>query len=227
MSAIGHLAGNIAHELNNPLTGIRSLCQVLLQNQSQQGQVYSDLKEVEMAAARSQKIITNLLNFSKGADRDELKVVSLNELVETTLPLLKSVTSVHQREIHFTLEKTLVKVDPHLTQQVIFNLINNACQAMKEPGRLEIQTSIEGDWVQFTVSDSGPGIPLGLGKTIFDPFVTTKSETGGTGLGLSMSQRVIHQFGGELAYDKDVSCGAKFWFKLPQFNGEENENTHS
>lgn len=217
MSAVGHLAGNIAHELNNPLTGIRSLCQVLIEeNKDGDAQVLEDLKEVEEAANRSQKIINNLLSFSQTAVDSEMKLVDLNQLLKSTLPLLKSVTSEYAQHIELSEENLPVLVEPHLTQQVIFNLINNACQAMgNQPGDLRVTTRKSHDRAEFSVTDTGPGVSENLGSGVFDPFVTTKSEAGGTGLGLSMSQTVIRKMGGDIGFDSKAGAGATFWFWLP------------
>lgn len=220
MSAMGHLAGNIAHELNNPLTGIRSLCQILISDTQQKEEVLNDLKEVESAAERSQKIITNLLNFARGAEQSEKEVVSLNNLIEKTLPLLKSVTSAHQRIFSLESKNELVQLEPHLTQQVIFNLINNACQSMEEPGELRVATKVISNKIRFLVEDTGPGIPEDIQNSIFDPFFTTKSGRGGTGLGLSMSQSVIESFGGHIKFETHSGKGTKFWFDLPIYREE-------
>jgi FixJ family two-component response regulator len=138
MAAIGSLAGNIAHELNNPLTGIRSLAQVLLAEVPDDGTLKEDIREVEKAAERSQKIIENLLDFSKGDTGHKNVEISLNEIVNRTLPMLKTAMREHRSEVVLTEESVQVKVEPHLMQQVVFNLVNNACQAIAEIGSIAI-----------------------------------------------------------------------------------------
>ncbi|HWU43451.1 MAG TPA: histidine kinase dimerization/phospho-acceptor domain-containing protein, partial [Bdellovibrio sp.] len=120
MGAIGMLAGNIAHELNNPLTGLRSLSQVLLQEAAPQSHLYSDLLEIEKASARSQRIIKNLLDFSKGEDQPA-EFISMDEIVQRTLPMLKSALRTHRLEVDLQTAEKTVYVEPHLIQQVVFN----------------------------------------------------------------------------------------------------------
>jgi two-component system NtrC family sensor kinase len=215
MSAIGHLAGHIAHELNNPLTGIRSLAQILLQETEATAQVHSDLKEVEKAAQRCQSIINNLLEFSRGGLSHKTERLNLNELVERTLPLLKSVLGRLESEIDLADAPLVVKVEPHLMQQVIFNLVNNACQAIDGKGRVEVKTRKLGGAAVLEVRDSGHGIPEHLSEMIFEPFFTTKLEGEGTGLGLSLSRDFIRQFGGEIICESKPGEGAVFRVTLP------------
>lgn len=223
MAAIGLLAGNIAHELNNPLTGIRSLAQVLLTELPDGGTLKDDIREVEKAAERSQKIIENLLDFSKGETDRKEQAVSLNEIVRRTLPMLKTAMREHRSEIILCEEGDVgaeVRVEPHLMQQVVFNLVNNACQAMKDPGTISIETEIEKDgvgkrWFALHVVDTGSGIPPEIIESIFEPFFTTKEKGQGTGLGLSMSQSVVQKFGGEIRVSSKVGQGSHFTVRLP------------
>ena len=249
MAAIGLLAGNIAHELNNPLTGIRSLAQVLLheiprETSPQSGATQStqtgasqstqsgatasstlreDIAEVERAAERSQKIIENLLDFSKGdlELKGKEQLISLNEIVNRTLPMLKTAMHEHRSEVVLCDDEgARVRVEPHLMQQVVFNLVNNGCQAMKDAGTLSIETRIESEagnkkWYDLTVADTGSGIPTEIIESIFEPFFTTKEEGQGTGLGLSMSQSIIQRFGGEIRVQSEVGKGAQFQVRLP------------
>lgn len=212
MGAIGLLAGNIAHELNNPLTGLRSLSQVLLVEAEENSTLKSDLIEIEKATARSQKIIKNLLDFSKGEDQP-LESVSLDEIVERTLPMLKSAMRNHRLQVDLQAGAKRVYVEFNLLQQVVFNLVNNACQAMKDSGTLTIRTYLQGQRAYLEVQDTGPGIPHDIQSRIFEPFFTTKKEGLGTGLGLSMSRAVIERFGGEISL-KDVSEGSCFVIAL-------------
>jgi two-component system, NtrC family, sensor kinase len=220
MAAVGLLAGNIAHELNNPLTGIRSLAQVLMAEVPKNGTLHDDILEVEKAAERSQKIIENLLGFSKGESDQKQVLVSLNEIVRRTLPMLKTAMREHRSEILLAPEEPMVKVEPHLMQQVVFNLVNNACQAMADAGVISIETSNNQDeegksWSIVQVTDTGSGIPADIIESIFEPFFTTKEKGQGTGLGLSMSQSVIQNFGGEIRVTSKVGEGTRFSVRLP------------
>lgn len=213
MSAVGQLAGHIAHELNNPLTGIRSMAQVLLTETS--GQVHTDLNEVESAAGRCQAIINNLLEFSKGGLDHKVQVIDLNDVVRRTLPFLKSAIGRFNNDIELSEQELAVKVESHLMQQVIFNLVNNACQAMKEKGLLTVKTYAAEGLAFLEVTDSGSGIPQDLQERIFEPFFTTKAEGEGTGLGLSLSRDFVRQFGGEIEFESKAGQGSSFRVQLP------------
>jgi signal transduction histidine kinase len=217
MSAIGQLAGHIAHELNNPLTGIRSLTQVLLGEMAGEGraQVHQDLTEVERAAARCQGIINNLLEFSSGGIDRKTRIMDLNEIARRTLPFLKSATGKFRSDIRLSDDELPVKVEPHLMQQVIFNLVNNACQAMQSGGEIGVLTRVSPPWAILEVKDTGPGVAAEVREHIFEPFFTTKAEGEGTGLGLSLSRDFVRQFGGDLECESDPGAGSLFRVRLP------------
>jgi two-component system NtrC family sensor kinase len=219
MEAMGLLAGNIAHELNNPLTGLRSLSQVLMQDYQESPQIHQDLSEIEKATARSQKIIKNLLEFSQGGNH-ELKTISVRELVERTLPMLKTALRMHRLKLDLFQGDDVIEVEPHLFQQVIFNLVNNACQAMKETGTVFLSTFLEGNQsLIFQVQDEGPGVPESMKDQIFEPFFTTKQEGLGTGLGLSISKKIIESLGGKIEVFSGVTRGAVFKVTLQRGAG--------
>jgi two-component system, NtrC family, sensor kinase len=215
MAALGLLAGNIAHELNNPLTGIRSLAQILMKEIGSQHVVYSDLKEIEQAAQRSELIIKNLLDFSS-LHESRKEEVSLHSIVEKTLPFLKTTMRYHQSHIDLAKEDDFVDVEPQLLQQVIFNLVNNACQAMGDEGVLTLSSYVDSKHVFFSVKDTGPGIPQEIREAIFAPFFTTKEEGQGTGLGLSMSRSIVEKFGGQLYLNESCTEGSEFIIRLPK-----------
>lgn len=214
MSAIGLLAGNIAHELNNPLTGLRSLAQVLALQVPQDGTMAADLKEVEKASARCQLIIRNLLDFTTPGAQP-LQSTTMDAIVEKTLPFLKSALRNHRLDLHLHAGSTMVSVEPNLIQQVVFNLINNACQAMKKNGTLGLATRVQGSNVVLTISDTGGGIPVEIQSRIFEPFFTTKTEGHGTGLGLSLSKEIIEKFGGRVSFDSEAGVGTRFYVSVP------------
>lgn len=214
MSAIGLLAGNVAHELNNPLTGLRSLAQVLKTQVSKGSPAYADLEEIEKAAARSQGIIRNLLDFTSGGDHKTVET-TMDEVVEKTLPFLKSMMRNHRLQLRLNSPKFKISVEPSLLQQVVFNLINNACQAMKDAGTLLISTQVLGSQVELSIQDTGPGIPENIRDRIFEAFFTTKAQGHGTGLGLSLSKEIVEKFKGQISFSSEHGKGTNFKVILP------------
>jgi two-component system, NtrC family, sensor kinase len=216
MSAIGLLAGNIAHELNNPLTGIKSLAQILQTEVPNEGTLRQDLKEVEMAAERSEQIIKNLLEFSSFHSSEGLEAISVRKVIMKTLAFLKTAMRYQNSHIELSEDEDMVVMEPHLLQQVIFNLVNNACQAMGDEGDLFLTSEVLPQSIEITVKDTGPGIPAEIRKSIFTPFFTTKEEGKGTGLGLSMSRAIVEKFGGQLVLKENVDKGSEFVITLPK-----------
>ncbi len=239
MAAIGLMAGNIAHELNNPLAGLKSLAQVLAVDPSYPETVTNDMKAIENAAERSSAIIRDLLEFSKADDRVR-ETISLNEVADRALNMIKTALHEHRVEIHWAeSEDVMVEVDPHLLQHVIFNIVNNACQAMqashghREEGEIILTTlrrrEAEGtDVVEIEISDTGPGIPAAIQARIFEPFFTTKEAGQGTGLGLSMSRWVVENSGGTIRVkNREDRSGTIFTVALPAASGKDsNEVSH-
>lgn len=217
LGAIGSLAGNIAHELNNPLTGLRSLSQVLLSQVPENSEIHSDLLEIEKAAGRSQGIIKNLLEFSYGGTQEK-KFLNLDDVIEKTMPLLKTAMRIHRQEFNLNARDVYIQGEPHLLQQVVFNLVNNACQAMKDPGVLQVKTSHDRETkeVKMEIIDSGAGIAPELIEKIFEPFFTTKKEGLGTGLGLSLTRKVVESLGGRITVTSKLNNGSQFVVIFPE-----------
>lgn len=214
MGAIGLLAGHIAHELNNPLTGIRSLSQVLIQT-TPSAELKADLQEIEKAAGRSQQIIRNLLDFSAEGAQEKRKT-TWEEIVSKTTPMLKAVMRHHRQEMVLDSEAAYIEVEPNLMQQVYFNLINNACQAMKGVGVLRVSSFAVENEVVLRVSDTGLGVSEDIREKIFEPFFTTKKEGLGTGLGLSLSKKIVESFKGKISILESSEKGTVFEVRLPR-----------
>lgn len=215
MSALGQLAGHIAHELNNPLTGIRSLAQLLVTETEAEPRLKEDLQEVESAAARCQNIINNLLDYSRGSLKPKVEKQDLNLIVSKTLPFLKTAMSPFRQDIDLANAPMLVSVEPQLIQQVIFNLVSNACQAMRTEGELHIRTKKTATHALILIVDDGPGIPDAIQSRLFEPFFTTKREGEGTGLGLSLSRDLVRRFGGDISFASKPGVGTTFQIELP------------
>lgn len=215
MAALGLLAGNIAHELNNPLTGIRSLAQILKEESSLKKEYISDLVEIDKAAQRCQDIIQGLKDFTvASANSNHLKKISLNEIIQKTLPFLKSALRHHNLNLELSEKEIKVFADPQILQQIIFNLIINACQALPQSGIVTVRTIDKKGFGIFEVEDNGPGIPEELRDKIFEPFFTTKKEGEGTGLGLSFCKSMIEKMGGNIAF-KTSKEGTIFTVQIP------------
>ncbi|MEQ1665967.1 MAG: ATP-binding protein, partial [Bdellovibrionales bacterium] len=151
--------------------------------------------------------------------------VSLNDIIKKTLPLLKTMISPFDVQLDFTAENCDVFVQPQLMQQVVFNIIKNAAQAMGNSGKLSVRTFItkndhlnaveEGLVANISIEDTGGGVEKEIEKQIFDFFFTTKSSGQGTGIGLSMSKNIVDRFGGDIRLENQIGIGSKFIISLP------------
>lgn len=215
MGALGALAGHLAHELNNPLTGILSLSQVILSDPQMSADLKKDLGEIEKATLRSQKIIKNLIEFVQ-EEKGTWEEVCLDEVIEKTMPMLKTILRGHNFQMDLQTGSSLVFAEPQLLQQVVFNLLNNAAQAMPQSGRITLTTQkVNKDLLEMVVSDEGAGIPPEIQSRIFEPFFTTKQEGFGTGLGLSLTKSIVEKFNGKIFFKSEQNKGTQFFVQLP------------
>ena len=217
MAALGHLAGNITHELNNPLTGLRAMAQIMALEVQSSSQTHKDIIEIEKGLKRCQEVIKNLLEFT--TTHITLDTVEIDDLVQKTLPFLKTATRMHKLYLHLNSKGSYVKVSSQLIQQVIFNLINNSCQAIKEGSEISIETHIthqnRSDFIELKVSDTGPGISKEIRDQVFLPFVTTKAANKGTGLGLYLCKNIIEKYNGEIIHNINFQKGTQFIVRFP------------
>ncbi|HET7241153.1 MAG TPA: ATP-binding protein [Gemmatimonadales bacterium] len=221
MASIGQLVSGVAHELNNPLTSIAGLTELLLERDPQLGMPREHLRVIHDQAERAGRIVRNLLTFArKGVP--EKSPVDLNDVAARTALLIMYELQLHGIELESVTgpNPVLVLGDRHELQQVLLNLVTNAVQAVSTLDRargrnirLEI-TRQDGDAV-LRVRDNGPGVPPHLVPHLFTPFFTTKSPGQGTGLGLSLSYGLVKAHGGELVYEAPPEGGAEFRVTLP------------
>lgn len=218
LSALGEMISGIAHELNNPLTGVMGFSELLLSSDAPEA-ITRSVEKIHRDATRCKKIVQNLLDF--GRSRDSVhEPVDLNELVEATLEIRTNQLKVDGIEVVMDLDPDLPKIvgDFHKLQQVILNLVNNAHQAMVDDGpggRLVLRTRASTGHVTVSCADSGPGIPQDSLQKIFDPFFTTKEIGKGTGLGLSLSYGIVQKHRGDIKVTSTVGQGTTFTVRLP------------
>lgn len=216
LAAIGRLAAGIAHEINNPLTGVLTFAHMLRQKANMDAQDKEDLDVVLRETTRVREIVRGLLDFARESPSTR-QPLDLNEVVARTLTLIRSQKGFHKVTLVEELDEALPPVvgDRNQLQQVLLNLCMNGCEAMHGGGVLSLRTRSEGNRVALEVSDSGCGIkPEHLGK-IFDPFFTTKPVGKGTGLGLSVSYGIVEQHGGTLEVASEEGRGTTFTVRLP------------
>jgi signal transduction histidine kinase len=217
--SLGELSARVAHEIRNPLTGVRTTVQFVASKLRAGDSRRDDLQDVLKELDRIEQIITDLLLFarpqaSRPAPADQ------REITEKVLDNLRSRLEDSGIEVIADLDEGLpaVIVDPDMVQQVVLNLAINAIQAMPEGGTLKVgaglrRTRYKKAYVDLVVADSGPGIPDEVKEKIFDPFFTTRSM--GTGLGLSISLQIAREHGGNLTARNLSQGGAAFKLSLP------------
>lgn len=218
MAAIGLLAGGIAHEINNPLGGILAFAQLLMRDAKDNDVLYNDLKEIEDAAVRCKKIVSDLLDFSRVSKERDNCMVNVNELLDRVFPFIRGDLQSLNVQLDFKPAQKLpdVKVNPDRLQQVFLNLLTNALHAMPKGGKLNVETAVDPcRRVIVKISDTGVGIPPEDLPRIFEPFFTTKSPSKGTGLGLSIAYRIVREHGGNIEVRSEVDRGTTFTISLP------------
>jgi two-component system NtrC family sensor kinase len=230
LSAIGELISGIAHELNNPLTGVMGYSQLLQLRKDLDDRAKENLLKINNLALRCQKIVQNLLSFAR-KQKPERTLSDINDILEKTVELRSYELQVNNIEISRELDRNLPKTiaDAHQLQQVFLNVLTNAEQAMLEAhgkGHLTIRTRADAPNARIIVEvvDDGPGIPESHLTRIFDPFFTTKEVGKGTGLGLSLSYGIIKEHGGNIYARSRPGDGSTFVIELPIIGRLEEES---
>ena len=218
LSATGQLVAGVAHELNNPLTAVVGLAELLEEEVgSEPARGYA--KKLLAQAMRSRRIVSGLLNFAR-EETPGREPVEINDVIAQTLDLVGYQLEVQNVEIVTELSTDLPPVfaDPGELQQVFVNLLINAQHALAQTGggRVAVRTDEEEGYVRATVTDNGPGIREDVLPTIFKAFVTTKPEGMGTGLGLSISQGIVERHDGTISAANRAEGGAVFTVLLPK-----------
>ena len=221
MSSLGRVAAGIAHEIRNPLSGINIYLNTLRKLYYKDGseeKVGQILDQLQSASRKIESVIRRVMDFTKSSE-PQLSLMDINGPVEEAIHL--SAVSLRKRNIR--IEKNLAGnlplcyLDAQLIEQVLLNLITNSAEAMKDdkqaPKIIAVTSAVVDDQIQVSVSDSGPGVPPESREIIFDPFYTTKN--GSSGIGLSLSHRIIADHGGTLIALAGQLGGAEFRIEIP------------
>ncbi|MFH1312996.1 MAG: PAS domain S-box protein [Candidatus Eisenbacteria bacterium] len=219
LASIGELASGIAHELNNPLTGVIGLSQLILDKKGVSGEIKEDLEMVNSEAQRAARVVKGLLTFARkhpAAKQPE----NVNILIEKVLELRAYEQKVSNIEVqtHFAPDLPEVMADYFQLQQVFLTIIINAEHFMTEAhhkGTLTITTKSVGGMLRASFADDGPGISEEHMRTLFNPFFTTKEVGKGTGLGLSICHGIVADHGGKIYAESKPGKGATFIVELP------------
>jgi signal transduction histidine kinase/CheY-like chemotaxis protein len=216
LAAIGELAANIAHEINNPLTTVLGFASFIAERLPADDPTREELGLIQEEASRARDIVRDLLQFSR--QRDFMPELSdVNTVLEQVLGMVRRQGALQSIAVNeaYAADLPMVEMDVPRIKQVFLNIINNAVYAMKEGGSLTIRTSADGSAVRIAFEDTGPGIPADILSRIFDPFFTTKPEVSGTGLGLSVSLGIVQSHGGTIEVQSQVGHGTTFSVLLP------------
>ncbi len=219
LASVGEMAAGVAHEINNPLTGVTGYAQLLMDREDIPADIRADLEAINDGAQRVAGIVQRLLAFSRQT-KPERKLADINELIESTLILRAYHLRVNNIEVVTKLAPSLLEtvVDPGQIQQVLLNLIVNAETEMKlahGKGKLTIITERSDSTIKIHVKDDGPGIKPEVMDRIFDPFFTTRETGQGTGLGLSLCYGIVTEHNGKLYTVSEPGKGATFTVELP------------
>ena len=216
LASIGELAAGVAHEINNPIGVILGFAQVLLKRIPKEDEMHRPLTIIEREGVRCKDIVQNLLDFARQSEPAPSRL-NVNQVIDAAVNLMQhqaNSSSVQVRRIYAS-ELPYVVADENQLQQVFFNIILNAYQAMPEGGELHITSQTVGNEVHASFADTGEGISPECIRHVFDPFFTTKEVGQGTGLGLSVSYGIVKQHGGTIEVTSQNGAGAVFIVKLP------------
>lgn len=217
LASLGELSANVAHEINNPLTGVLTHTSMLMDDIPDTDPSKKRLNIIYDETMRIRYIVRNLLDFARQAE-PRMEVVSVVGVIKDTLNLvshLAKIANVRIVEEYREDNSPSVSMDVAQMKQVLLNLFNNAFYAMPNGGDLKIDVTTSDGWANIRIQDKGCGIPKEIMNKVFDPFFTTKPETKGTGLGLSVSHGIIDKHGGKMEVESEVGKGSTFIVKLP------------
>jgi len=218
LAAIGKLAAGVAHEINNPLTGVLTNASLMLADTPPDDPQHPDLQTIVDETMRCRKIVKGLLEFARQA-KPQTQLLDLNQVVQDVLGLVRNQASFRNIVVETTLDPKLppVMADRDQLRQVVLNMVLNAAEAMGQGGLLRLSTTLDRDrgTCKIDIADSGPGIPEEMRARIFEPFFTTKKT--GTGLGLAIAYGIVEEHKGTIQVESAPGKGTTMSVVLPSY----------
>jgi len=223
MASIGKMAAVVAHEINNPLSGILTYAKLLRKwidrgetGREKHAEALQCLDFIASESRRCGDLVKNLLSFSRTAPMN-LEATDLNAVVDRSVRLAEHQMELSAIQLHLDLAPILPRVqcDPAQIEQVLIALVMNAIDAMPRGGNLWLQTYQRGDEVEIQIRDDGTGIAPEILPRIFEPFLTTKDSAHGVGLGLAISHGIIERHHGRIEVQSEPGRGTTFTIALP------------
>jgi len=218
---IGYLASGVAHEINNPLSGIIGMAEAA-QEEEDIPTIRSHLGDILNCSNRIGQIVKGLRSYCRVAKQEELSFVDMNELLDDSVKMVRMGMKAGAVEVVKEFQPVeRIEANPGELQQVFVNLITNAFQAVNgKGGTITLSTRSLKDIVEVKVIDTGVGIPQKYLGKIFDPFFTTKKTGEGTGLGLNVAYRIVCKYGGTINVESKEGSGTTFTVRFPTRRGE-------
>jgi two-component system, NtrC family, sensor kinase len=219
LAALGFMVASVCHEISNPLAAIHSMLQIL---QSKRG-VSPETLEKGLASIASNidrvlAIARKLGDFSR-VGAEPASPIALDAAMDAAAMLLRHSEQARHVELDYRGAAAVILARRGQLEQVLFNILLNAAQAMRAKGRIEARAALDEGRVLLAIRDRGPGIaPEHLGR-LFEPFFTTKAPGAGTGLGLAISYEIVHELGGTIRAFNHPQGGACFELALPLWRG--------
>jgi two-component system NtrC family sensor kinase len=217
MAALGELAAGVAHEINNPLTGVLTFSSLMLKKVDENHPWKRDLENIVQQTTRCRNIVRGLLDFARQRKPDK-KEWDIHTLIDRTLILVEQQAPFQNIKIvkNYWKDIPMLSVDGDQIQQVFMNVLLNAADAMGgNGGTLTILTHMKDGIAEISFTDTGCGIPKEHLSKLFDPFFTTKQTGSGTGLGLSISYGIIQSHSGDIEVESEMGKGSTFRIRLP------------
>lgn len=216
MASLGQLAAGVAHEINNPLTGVLTSGHLLLKRCKSDNPDKEDFEIIVNETTRCREIVRGLLDFARQSS-PQITTVDLTKLINDTISIMENQFHVKNIKLIKKLKENIpeIMLDVNQIEQVFVNILLNSIEAMTEGGTILITSECDQHLVYITFQDTGYGISEeNIGK-IFDPFFTTKSGKKGTGLGLSVSYGIIKKHNGTIEVKSKINEGTTFIIELP------------